>query len=258
MKLHSSASEIKYFCEQCSFVAFSKSRLLRHALIHSREKPFSCGQCDYQATQKDHVYRHLRLVHGIEIADRRRRTPSAKKGRKLSTATKVPKEKHFLCNFCTMSFNKLLNLHKHVQVQHPGLYSPDQPGKYSCVICTYTTGHWNNLLVHMRKHSFQTVQVNNGELVFACVICDFTCSLRNELHEHMNSEHKINLVKQEDSEADNPTVQVQLAPGMPYSEVEIKSPPNHEPERETDVLVGNYMEINGDVYLVQSCEILGE
>ncbi|ELT97898.1 hypothetical protein CAPTEDRAFT_71961, partial [Capitella teleta] len=186
MKLHRDGTEMKFFCEQCSFITHNKSRFERHLLVHSGEKPFACDQCDYQSAQKAHVLRHMSSKHRVVVSPQRKckkRQPTAD-AKKPAVGTVGPK--HFLCNFCTMTFTKLINLRKHVMIQHAGLYTPDQPGQYSCVMCTYVTGHWNNLLVHMRKHSFQTVKAG-GNLAFTCVLCPFSCSSRILLHQHMHS-----------------------------------------------------------------------
>lgn len=51
-----------HHCSFCAYSTIVKSNLIRHARIHTGEKPFSCSHCSYQTTIKDNLKRHL-LTH---------------------------------------------------------------------------------------------------------------------------------------------------------------------------------------------------
>lgn len=270
MKLHKSGPEIKYFCELCSFVTNCKSRLDRHSLTHSKRKPFMCGACTYRATQKVHVLRHIRAKHGIEIASNTRKSKensgedaSQEKKQRYGSGGLSAKEKHFVCNFCTMKFTKLINLHKHVSVQHKDLYGNGESNAFSCVLCNYVSNNRSNLLVHMRKHSFQTIA--NGAAgrseatnVFSCVLCDFSSQQRAEVHAHMKTEHKVFLLNEADAKSlqaptsgesteAGKTVIVQLAPGGPTTSVSIESPKTSEPVKTDNHPTDSPIVLDGNV-----------
>ena len=49
MKFHKlDGPEMKLFCEYCTYITDCESRLRRHILTHTKEKPFACGLCDYK------------------------------------------------------------------------------------------------------------------------------------------------------------------------------------------------------------------
>ncbi|XP_023932243.1 transcription factor E4F1 [Lingula anatina] len=73
MKFHKKGPELKFYCSHCSFVTEAQSRLFRHELTHTKEKPYACGLCEYRATQREHVYRHMRSKHNISVAVKSRK-----------------------------------------------------------------------------------------------------------------------------------------------------------------------------------------
>lgn len=62
-KFHRPGPELKLYCEFCSFVTDCASRLKRHLLVHSKERPFVCKICPYRASQKEHILRHHKAKH---------------------------------------------------------------------------------------------------------------------------------------------------------------------------------------------------
>ncbi len=217
-KYHKKGSELKLFCKFCSFVTDCHSRLKRHLLVHSREKPFACGMCSYVASQKEHVVRHMRVKHGVITPSRVRRkalnsqtekngtstdntdespllnsTPPPRK--KLQTVSYDNQEKVFACNFCSMKFLKLINLYKHVHIQHKDQLPPQEGERYNCVVCEFSTPFKRNLLVHMRKMHNSVEGMNTPQKqLYICVLCNYSNPYRLYLHAHMKKEHNMQLV----------------------------------------------------------------
>jgi len=54
--------EKPFKCSECSYSASNKSTITRHMLIHTGEKPFKCKLCMYSASRKDSIKSHM-LVH---------------------------------------------------------------------------------------------------------------------------------------------------------------------------------------------------
>ena len=207
-KFHKSGPELKLYCEECCFVTDCQSRLKRHLLTHTRERPFSCALCDYRATQKEHISRHMKAKHDAEApVGQHRRTHSTHENGD-STEQVVPatgqqkrrtpltdfcnKEKLFACNFCTMSFAKLINLYKHISVQHG---NTETDGLHACVVCEYRSTSRNNLLVHMRKHNANaSVEPPAPCKLYSCVVCKFMHPKRQTLYNHMRKQHNMQIV----------------------------------------------------------------
>ena len=184
MKFHGkkagSGAELKMFCTHCSFVTDCASKLRRHQFVHNQEKPFGCKKCHYKANQKEHVVRHLRTKHHIIIKSSNKPVKKAQKNKPVAVAVssdnpkqnvEAPAEnplvkssdiagqihtaagwdKLFACNFCTLTFSKLLNLYKHLHAQHEDKMWGHS--RLSCVICDFTGSTYATLLGHMRRHT---------------------------------------------------------------------------------------------------------
>ncbi|XP_061176551.1 uncharacterized protein LOC133185393 isoform X2 [Saccostrea echinata] len=205
MKFHKSGPELKLFCEQCSFVTDCESRLRRHVLIHSHERPYQCGLCDYRGSQKEHVLRHMKTQHQISVERR-----SSKKGLDVEDSdskdsSSVDKqqeksdyssqEKIFACNHCSMKFSKLINLYKHLHGQHKEVL-PQDSEEFLCVVCDFRTSSKKNLLVHMRKHNL--IDQVPPSHVYSCVLCRYMNPRRRNLFQHMKKKHNIEIVIRDD------------------------------------------------------------
>ena len=208
-KFHKSGPELKLYCEECCFVTDCQSRLKRHLLTHTHERPFSCALCNYRATQKEHIARHMKAKHEAEASDgyphRRMNSSSGNHTGQVAMATglsqpkrRTPltdfcnKEKLFACNFCTMSFAKLINLYKHIRVQHG---NTESDGLHACVVCEYRSTSRNNLLVHMRKHNANVSSDPPTQCkLYSCVVCKFMHPKRQTLYSHMRKVHNMQIV----------------------------------------------------------------
>ncbi len=216
MKFHKQGPELKLYCELCSFVTDCASRLHRHHRIHSKEKPFQCGYCDYRATQKAHVLRHMQSKHDVDVPNPRvynRKSMDAalnvlhvlpssliRKKKKYLPADFSSREKVFSCAHCTMRFAKLINLYKHLKVQHKELHMPGDDGMHSCVICEYRTSKKKNLLIHMRKHNVRDTDTDPSH-TFTCVFCNYSNNKRKNLYTHMRKKHKMHIIIKQDGSA---------------------------------------------------------
>lgn len=236
-KFHKNGPELKLFCEHCSFVTDCVSRLRRHMLIHTKERPFQCGLCTYRATQKEHVLRHMRSQHGVEVERNQRRSLLEKnyhnpeeilvagldQSPEKDTANDLeigPFEKSdysstdkiFACNYCSMKFAKLINLYKHLYAQHKQVMPDEGPNDYQCVVCDFRTNSKKNLLVHMRKHNMQDHSPPTH--VYSCVLCRYINPRRRNLFQHMKKKHGIEIIMKDDGlncyvTLDNAAAQIQ-------------------------------------------------
>ena len=64
----------------------------------------------------------------------------------------VVKPKFFGCNFCSMTFAKLLNLYKHLHTMHKDRMVREG-NEMKCVVCSYIAPSKKSLLSHMRHHT---------------------------------------------------------------------------------------------------------
>ena len=58
------AGEKEFKCEECTYAASTKQRLLKHVKgVHKKLKPYKCEKCPYVASLKQHLPTHLIGVH---------------------------------------------------------------------------------------------------------------------------------------------------------------------------------------------------
>merc|ERR1712076_205475 len=62
----SSNSKLRHECVYCGKRFPTPSKLQRHSLSHTGEKPFSCNVCMKKFSQMAHLRNHLRHAHKIE------------------------------------------------------------------------------------------------------------------------------------------------------------------------------------------------
>ena len=110
-ELHGSANRSfekhpkSHSCNQCSYACKKPSKLKRHILVHSGERPFACIQCNYSSKQSADLKRHMFGHSG---------------------------EKPFSCLQCSYSCTTSSDLKKHIRT-HTG----EKP--FNCFQCDYTS-----------------------------------------------------------------------------------------------------------------------
>ena len=80
-----------YQYEQCDYSCAHASRLKRHRLKHTGEKPFKCDQCNYSSNNSSNLKVHKRTHTG---------------------------EEPYTCNQCSFSSKTSSDLQKHVTRKH--------------------------------------------------------------------------------------------------------------------------------------------
>lgn len=137
-----------YTCPECSREFKKASKLTRHLITHSNERPFKCLDCETSYKRKEHLDRHAR-TH--------------------STDEKI--KKPFTCDVCLLSFSDSHHLKRHEKI-HTGLEcelcqetflkkslleshlkSDHAIQKYKCDTCLKTFKTNQKLIAHQIVHS---------------------------------------------------------------------------------------------------------
>lgn len=155
MRLHENihTKAVLFKCKYCTtFVATSRSGLIRHERIHTAEKPFKCDVCDAQFTQSNGLHLHKKYRH--------------------------TDERPFPCELCegSVRFKSKYTLQKHLQSHEtPGrikqgiksdvvekpLTGPD----LKCYFCPAVYRHERHLCKHiLAKHPTETVPMIKCEM----------------------------------------------------------------------------------------------
>ncbi|XP_047479447.1 uncharacterized protein LOC125032394 [Penaeus chinensis] len=135
--------ERPYSCDICSYAFAEKRTLMRHMLVHTKEKPFNCEICGKPFSRKSEIKLHMR-VH--------------------------TKEKPYTCEICGKMFTMKGNLGIHMRI-HTG----EKP--FSCERCNRAFCRKSDLIVHIRTHT--------KEKPYACEVCSKTFSEKGHLKSHM-------------------------------------------------------------------------
>ena len=111
-----------HLCTKCGASFHKLSRLERHLLSHSSERPFVCSVCESSYKRKDALDRHFESAHGNNMYE----CPYENCGKLFKTRQKLnkhmklhnsPKEK-FSCPNCKETFTKKLQLRRHIREKH--------------------------------------------------------------------------------------------------------------------------------------------
>lgn len=111
---------LEYTCSICGKMYAFQSHLVRHARIHSGEKPYECDLCGKHFSESSNLKTHIKRIHSAS--------------------------REFRCHVCGKSFAVNGDLTKHIRV-----HTREKP--FACQICGRRFSDRSNLTQHTRIHA---------------------------------------------------------------------------------------------------------
>ena len=146
-----SIDKLKQRCPHCPKAFRYRCYLLRHLVVHTRDKPHECSLCGQKYTSRTHCLEHERLCDGVYRSSRST-TKADVKDKSLSLTTKFKSgqvakgevEGEYKCRFCTKSFMKPRNLRRHILT-----HTEVKP--YRCKTCESCFSRYDHLRLHQNR-----------------------------------------------------------------------------------------------------------
>uniref|UniRef100_A0A672YHN4 C2H2-type domain-containing protein n=1 Tax=Sphaeramia orbicularis TaxID=375764 RepID=A0A672YHN4_9TELE len=136
-----------YLCPVCSKPFCWKSRLHRHMMSHTGEKPFTCPLCHKCFRDRSIVRRHMRVHTGERPFYCSVCGKSFTYNSHLTAHLRVHTgEKPFSCSECGKTFGQQIGLERHMM-----LHSGEKP--FSCVVCQKRFKRKHHVQTHMKIHT---------------------------------------------------------------------------------------------------------
>ncbi|XP_061107615.1 zinc finger protein 1035 [Conger conger] len=140
--------KLKHRCPHCPKAFRYRCYLLRHLLVHTRDKPHECSLCGRKYTSRTHCLEHERLCDGVYRSRQSTSKVNVKdKPLSLALTTKCKSgevEGEYKCRFCTKSFMKARNLRRHILT-----HTEVKP--YHCKTCESCFSRYDHLKLHQNR-----------------------------------------------------------------------------------------------------------
>ncbi|VDN02868.1 unnamed protein product [Thelazia callipaeda] len=178
-------------CEVCGKTFRKNFELIRHYVVHTRERRFTCEICGKRFSQKASLSQHM-LMHSSSTA---RiivfQAGNLRRHVKLLHPPDATSRTVFRCPECSCVFSSVQPLQVHVRKRHPEqgqlnflklcyIFKENKRRKLvCCCMCGKGFGKSSDLLRHYRIHS--------GERPFLCNRCGRDFNLKSSLKLHMDS-----------------------------------------------------------------------
>uniref|UniRef100_A0A8R1TM51 C2H2-type domain-containing protein n=1 Tax=Onchocerca volvulus TaxID=6282 RepID=A0A8R1TM51_ONCVO len=203
-KRESDPGDKAHKCEACGKSFRKKFELMRHYVVHTKERRFVCEICGKRFSQKASLGQHM-LTHNASTAQNHKcslcdatfsQAGNLRRHVKLLHPPDATSRTVFRCLKCTCVFTSLQPLQVHARKRHPEQVvlknslvteeestNPEKQNRkrklFYCCICGKAFGKTSDLVRHYRIHS--------GERPFSCNRCGRNFNLKSSLKLHMDS-----------------------------------------------------------------------
>ncbi|KAI0228679.1 hypothetical protein LSAT2_020863 [Lamellibrachia satsuma] len=209
LKTHSKTHVMPLTCPVCARPCKSRSKLRRHQLTHTKEKPYFCKECGKSFQLNESLVIHSRLHTGERpfkccICNQGFRDKSVMRNHELKHTGAKP----FQCAQCGRQYGSRNALSRHRNVHtlercyrcehcarvfyqlsglmcHRRTHTGEKP--YMCSICARAFGDRSSMRRHERVHT--------GERPYACPTCNKTFTQSSSLKSHQKTHIKPDCAK---------------------------------------------------------------
>ncbi|XP_072044390.1 uncharacterized protein [Amphiura filiformis] len=165
-----------YVCETCGHGAKTITDLNNHLLTHNKERPYQCDTCGQRFSSQRGVEKHQSIVHKREKKHKCRYCEN--RFRYKNTCNQHEKShpewsgvRKYVCVACGRDCHQKRKLERHMK-----MHSKEKP--YHCDYCDYSASRFDNLKVHMKRHTGEQQQS------YCCSICNMKFKYYQQCKDH--------------------------------------------------------------------------